>query len=102
MVDKSEKAHKTLKSQMFIYQRAVKNARSAHFSEVILNPKVLFKLTDSVMSGPPTSFPEPDAELSKEFLAHFMKKVKNVRSQIHPDPCSLSILHASLIPIITH
>lgn len=84
---------------MYLYQKAVKDAGSAYFSQLLSknnhNPKVLFKIIGSVISGPSTSFPAPEIGLSDKFLDHFMNKAKNIRSQIHPDPHILSISYAN-------
>lgn len=54
-----------------------------------------FGVTDSVISDPSTSFPEPDVELPEKCLAHFVNKAENIRSQIQPDSCILSIPHVN-------
>lgn len=100
----SEMAHISLKSQMLTYQKAGKDVRFDHFSELMsrknLNPKVLFKVIDSVVSGPFTFSPGPDVELSKKILTHFVKnKVEDVRFQIKHDPCILFLILMSILPL---
>lgn len=61
---------------------------SADGPAVPTRPNLDFSLKCCMLTVQP---PEPDAELSGKSLAHFVKKAKNIRSQIQPDPCIVSI-----------
>lgn len=95
--NKLESTHITLKNLTSTYQDAVKDARSAYFSDLSSrnnhNPKALFVVINSVIRDTSTSSPEPDVELSNRFLTHFISKVENIRSQIQPASHILSIQH---------
>lgn len=78
------------------YQKAVKEARSSFFSNLIQenhsNPRVLFKVIDTVMNPPSFHFIDASQEMCEKFLIYFNNKVKEIRHQITPPT---RILHAS-------
>ena len=79
-----------LKELMLSYQSAVKDARSAYFSNLITshshNSKILFNAIDSVISPMPSQPLEATPEKCEEFLHHFISKVDGIRQNIPTVP----------------
>ena len=72
------------------YQKAVKEARAAFYSNLILanrsNPKILFKVLDSITTPTPCHFTDASQDMCEEFLKFFSNKIKDIRQQITPPP----------------
>lgn len=50
------------------------------------NPRVLFKVLDSLTNPPPSYFSDASQDTCEKFLTHFLNKVKKIRHQItHPE-----------------
>lgn len=67
---------------MFIYQNAVKEAKSAQFSDIISrnnhNPQVFFRIIQSIIDNSSASSPRLDAEFSGKCLGHFRGEVETI------------------------
>ena len=66
------------------YQKAVKDAKAAYFSDMISknnhNLKVLFGVITSVFSDPSRTDPVPENEWTEKFAAHFIRRIENIQS----------------------
>uniref|UniRef100_A0A3Q3ET90 Reverse transcriptase domain-containing protein n=1 Tax=Labrus bergylta TaxID=56723 RepID=A0A3Q3ET90_9LABR len=73
---------------MIQYQKEVKGARAAFYSNLILanhsNPRILFKVLESITTPSPSYFTDPSQDLCEKFLIYFTNKVKDIRQQIIP------------------
>lgn len=85
-----------LKSSLFNYQMAVKQAKSNFFSRLISDnakrPKVLFDTIDSILNPTTNILSEASIELCEDSLNHFTQKIDDIRSSIVPsEPCHLQL-----------
>lgn len=76
-------------------QKAVKDARSAYFVDLSTknshNPRVLFKVIDSVVSLSSMQDIEASPQKCEEFLDYFTNKVGDIRQQVSPAVRDLTV-----------
>ena len=101
----------SLKELMIRYQSTVKLAKSNYYSNIISensnNPRVLFKIINSVISPPAITHIDPAPE---DFLSFFINKIETIRLQIPSSsadnsvppyiPSSLNQFEPSTLPLI--
>uniref|UniRef100_A0A672IAL3 Reverse transcriptase domain-containing protein n=1 Tax=Salarias fasciatus TaxID=181472 RepID=A0A672IAL3_SALFA len=81
--------HQILRQQLKIYNNAVKQARTSHFSQLISdnkdNPRFLFS-TFNILTGTNfnKAFKEPTDALCEDFADHFRTKIMDIRSSLLP------------------
>ena len=79
--------YEMLKEQQNIYNTAIREARRAHFSEIIRknhdNPKILFSTIDSLINPHPIT-PSNFSSLTKcnEFSTYFSEKISTIRMNV--------------------
>jgi len=87
------------------YQQAVKEARTSFYSNVISqnksNPRVLFKVLDSLTNPKPCHFTDPSTDLCESFLNHFVSKVNDIRKSITVPSQTISVNIKPLLNVLT-
>ena len=75
--------HQTWKDAMTNYQKAVKEVRTSFFSKLILanhsNPRILFKVIESVTTPPSPPSTDASQEKCEDFLNYFRNKINDIR-----------------------
>lgn len=86
--DKLQISFDILREALFLYQDAVRIAKTKYLSDIISNhsnrSRVLFNTINSVINPPPTTHLQGSSATCENFLSFFVDKVATIRSQISP------------------